>query len=110
MKPPPWSNLGIRKLDLIQGRIRCALAVSPIGVEISQAYAGQMLVNRKRKIPSRYALRGPGMISITTRKAEQPLSKAIVRNPLVILDQQLQSLAKEGDDATRKQKRGRGRR
>jgi hypothetical protein len=81
-----------------------------IGVEISQAYAGKMLVNRKRKIASRYALRGQGMISYQYRKAEQPLCKAIGRNPLVILDQQLQSLAKEGDDAIRKQKRGRGRR
>lgn len=29
-------------------------------------------------------------------KAEQPLSEAMARNPLVLLDQQLQSLTKEG--------------
>ena len=50
------------------------------------------------------------MISSQERKAEQPLSKALTRNPLVLLDQQLQSLAKEDDDAIRKRKRARGRR
>src|SRR5688572_17572679 len=79
-----------------------------IGVELSPAYAGLMLVNRKRKIPSRYALQGRRIIAYENRKAEEPLSKAMMRNPLVLLDQQLQSMAKEGDDAIRKQKRGSG--
>jgi hypothetical protein len=35
------------------------------------------------------------------RNAQQPSSKALARNPLVLLDQQLQSLAKEYDDAVR---------
>jgi hypothetical protein len=39
------------------------------------------------------------MISSQDRKAEQPLSKAMARNPLVLLDQQFQNLAKEDDDA-----------
>jgi hypothetical protein len=49
------------------------------------------------------------MISYQHREAEQPLNKAkaIARNPLVLLDQQLQSLAKEDDDAIRKQNRAR---
>jgi hypothetical protein len=42
------------------------------------------------------------MISYQDRKAEQPLNKAMARNPLVLLDQQLQSLTKEDDDAIRK--------
>jgi hypothetical protein len=67
-----------------------------------------MLLSRKRKIPSRYALRGRGTISYQDRKAEQPLNKAMARNPLVLLDQQLQSLAKEEDDAIRKRNRARG--
>jgi hypothetical protein len=36
------------------------------------------------------------------------LNKAMARNPLVLLDQQLQSLAKEEDDAIRKRNRARG--
>ena len=71
----------------------------------SLAYAGQMFFGRKNKVPSRYALRGRGMISSQERKAEQPLSKALTRNPLVLLDQQLQSLAKEDEDAIRKRGR-----
>jgi hypothetical protein len=35
------------------------------------------------------------MISAQERKADQHISKALARNPLVLLDQQLQSLAKE---------------
>jgi len=66
----------------------------------SRAYAAPMVLSRKRKVPSRYALRGRG--SLQDRKAEQPLTKAMARNPLVLLDQQLQSLAKEADDAIRK--------
>ena len=42
------------------------------------------------------------MIASQDRKAEQPMSKALARNPLVLLDQQLQSLAKEDDNAIRK--------
>ena len=42
------------------------------------------------------------MISSPDRKAEQRLRKAMARNPLVLLDQQLQSLAKEDDHALRK--------
>jgi len=49
------------------------------------------------------------MISSPDRKAEQRLRKAMARNPLVLLDQQLQSLAKEYDDAIRKRKRAHGR-
>ena len=49
------------------------------------------------------------MMSYQARKAEQPLSKAMSRNPLVLLDEQLQILAKEDDDAIRKRKRGDGR-
>ena len=49
------------------------------------------------------------MISSQDRNAEQRLRKAMARNPLVLLDQQLQSLAKEYDDAIRKRKRARGR-
>ena len=45
------------------------------------------------------------MISSQDRKGKQPLSKAMARNPLVLLDQQLQSLAKEDDDAIRKRGR-----
>ena len=71
----------------------------------SLAYAGQMFLSRKNKVPSRYALRGRGMISSQERKAEQPLSKALARNPLVLLDQQLQSLAKDDEDAIRKRGR-----
>ena len=41
------------------------------------------------------------MISSQDPKAEQRLRKAMARNPLVLLDQQLQSLAKEYDDAIR---------
>ena len=72
----------------------------------SLAYAGQMFLNRRIKVPSRYALRGRGeIISSQDRKAEQPMSKALARNPLVLLDQQLQSLAKEDEDAIRKRGR-----
>ena len=71
----------------------------------SLAYAGQMFLNRKHKVPSRYALRGRGVIASQDRKAEQPMSKALARNPLVLLDQQLQSLAKEDDNAIRKRGR-----
>jgi hypothetical protein len=66
-----------------------------------------MVLSRKNKIPSRYALRGREMISSQDRKAEQRLRKAMARNPLVLLDQQLQSLAKEYDDAIRKRAVGR---
>jgi hypothetical protein len=45
------------------------------------------------------------MLSSQDRKAKQPLSKALARNPLVLLDQQLQSLAKEDDHAIRKRGR-----
>jgi hypothetical protein len=50
------------------------------------------------------------MISYQGRKAEQTVNKAMARNPLVLLDQHLQSLAKEDDDAIRKRNRARGRR
>ena len=60
-----------------------------------------MVLSRK-KIPSRYALRGRGMDSSEGRKADERLSKAMARNPLVLLDQQLQRLATEADDAIRK--------
>lgn len=76
----------------------------------SLAYADRMSLSRKPKVPSRYALQGRGMISSQDRKAEQPLSKALARNPLVLLDQQLQSLAKEDDDAIRKRGRSGARR
>jgi hypothetical protein len=71
----------------------------------SLAYAGKMFVNRKRKVPSRYVLRGRGVIASRDRKAEQLLSKALARNPLVLLDQQLQSQANEDDNAIRKRGR-----
>jgi hypothetical protein len=48
------------------------------------------------------------MISSQDRKAEQPLSKAMARNPLVLLDQQLQSLAKEDNNATSQRQPPRG--
>ena len=66
------------------------------------AYDERMVMSRKLKVPSRYALRGRGVISSQARKTKQPLSKAMARNPLVLLDQQLQSLAKEDDHALRK--------
>lgn len=65
-----------------------------------------MFLNRKHKVPSRYALRGRGMISSQERKAAQPVDKTRAQHPLVLLDQQLKRLAKEDDDAIR-QKRGR---
>jgi hypothetical protein len=45
------------------------------------------------------------MNSSQARKAEQKVSKALARNPLVLLDQQLRSLAKEDDDTIRKRSR-----
>jgi hypothetical protein len=45
------------------------------------------------------------MTSSEERKAERQLSKALARNPLVLLDQQLRRLAKEDDDAIRKRGR-----
>jgi hypothetical protein len=48
------------------------------------------------------------MISYEGRKAEQPLNTAMARNPLVLLDQHLQSLAREDDDAIRERNRARG--
>ena len=62
-------------------------------------------MGRKHKVPSRYALRGRGKVSSQERTGERQLSKAMMRNPLALLDQLLQSLAKEDDDATGKRGR-----
>ncbi len=47
------------------------------------------------------------MISTARRHVEQPMSKALARHPLVLLDQQLKRLAEEDDDAIPRERRGR---
>ena len=61
--------------------------VSPVGNHESPEDAGQMAMGRKHKVPSRYALRGHGTISSQERNVERQLSKALMRNPLALLDQ-----------------------
>ena len=61
--------------------------VSPVGNHESPEDAGQMAMGRKHQVPSRYALRGRGKISSQERKVERQLSKALMRNPLALLDQ-----------------------
>ena len=63
----------------------------------------QKTANPKSLCPTR-----PRNDFVSESKAEQPLNNAMARNPLVLLDQHLQSLAKEDDDAIRKRNPGRG--
>ena len=60
-----------------------------------------MLLSRWHLVPN------PDAVSPTKDREAEPLSKALAKHPLVLLDQQLKRLAKEENHAIERQPRAR---
>jgi hypothetical protein len=94
---------GIQKLDshcIERDQSAFQSGVLPIGRHRQPAILLDMFFWRKykvtgRKLPNRYALRGREVVSPEDCKLEQPMSKTLAQHPLVLLDDELKSLAKE---------------